>query len=59
MRTRVKQQQDHVDILRFMLAELMVKQSSSVLTEDERRLHKQGIQALQAAVDAIETQVYA
>lgn len=59
MRTLVREQQDHVEVLRIMLAELMVKQSSLVLTEDERRLHKQGIQALQAAVEAIESQVYA
>jgi hypothetical protein len=50
---------EHVDLLRYMLAELMVKQSSAVLTDEQRDLHKKGIEALQAAVTAMNMQVYA
>jgi hypothetical protein len=50
---------EHMAVLRHMLAELMVKQSSSLLTSEERKMHKRGIKALRAAVDALETQVYA
>lgn len=56
---RLKEQRDHVDILRLMLAELMVKQSSVTLTSEQRQLHKQGIAALKASIDAITVQVYA
>lgn len=56
---QLKEQRDHVDILRLMLAELMVKQSSVTLTSEQRQLHKQGIAALKASIDAITVQVYA
>ncbi len=49
----------HVDLLRHMLAELMVKQSSVTLTTEQRRLYKEGIKALQAAVVAMDLQIFA
>ena len=52
------EQQQYMDTLRYMLAELLEKQSS-VLTAEQRQWHKRGIKALKAAVDAIEVQVYA
>jgi hypothetical protein len=56
---RFEEHNQHVDILMYMLAELMVKQSSPILTSEQRLLHKQGIKALKAAVDAMNMQVYA
>ncbi len=50
---------EHVDTLRYMLAELLVKQSNASLTTDQRIWHKKGIEALRASIDAIEVQVYA
>jgi len=52
-------QQEHIAVLRYMLAELMEKKSRSDLSECQRQLHLQGIVALQAAVDALTVQVYA
>lgn len=56
---QLKEHNEHVDLLRHMLAELMVKQSGPTLTAEQRRLHKKGIKALQAAVEAMNMQVYA
>jgi hypothetical protein len=56
---RLTPQQEHIAVLRHMLAELMTRRSLSTLTEEQRTLHAQGIVALQAAVDALATQVYA
>jgi len=53
------QHNEHRAVLMYMLAELLTKQSSSSLTEEQQRMHKKGIEALRAAVDALETQVYA
>jgi hypothetical protein len=56
---RLTTQQEHIAVLRHMLAELMTRKSLPTLTEEQRLLHAQGIVALQAAVDALATQVYA
>lgn len=56
---QLEQHEQHVASLRHMLAELMVKQSGPTLTKAQRRAHKQGIEALKAAVDAMTMQVYA
>jgi hypothetical protein len=56
---QLKEHRQHVDLLRHMLAELMARQSSITLTVEQRRLHQQGIKALNAAVDALIVQVYA
>lgn len=56
---QLEEHRQHVDLLRHMLAELMVKQSRPMLSEEQRNLHKRGIKALQAAVDAMNMQVLA
>lgn len=56
---QLKEHNEHVDLLRYMLAELMVKQNRLTLTEEQRTMHKKGIKALRAAVDAMNSQVYA
>lgn len=55
----MKSHDEHIMLLRYMLAELMEKQSSPLLSEEKRVLCHKGIDALNAAVDAISVQVYA
>jgi len=56
---QLEEHKEHVVLLRHMLAELMVKQSSVRLTSEQRLLHQKGIKALKAAVVAMDMQVYA
>ena len=49
----------HVDTLRYMLAELLTKQSDCRLTTEQLVWHVRGIAALRASIDAIDMQVYA
>lgn len=55
----MKEHKNNVDTLRYMLSVLMVRQSAWQLTCEERKRTQEGIKALKAAVDAMNTQVYA
>lgn len=55
----MKEHEENIETLRYMLSVLMVRQSSWHLNEDERLRTQQGIKALQAAVEAMDTQIYA
>lgn len=55
----MKEHQENVETLRYMLSVLMVRQSSWQLNEEERERTQQGIKALKAAVEAMDTQIYA
>lgn len=54
-----KESKEHIDTLRYMLSVLMVRQSSWELTEEEKQLTREGINALRAAVELMDIQVYA
>ena len=55
----MREHRDNIDMLRHMLSVLMTKQSSPTLTEEQKVDCKNGIRALQAAVDALNYQVLA
>jgi len=50
---------ENMSYLLHMIAVLRERQSSWQLTEDERQRTKRGIEALEAAKDALSTQIYA
>ncbi len=50
---------EHILTLQYMLSVLMVRQSAWYLDEDERKKTKQGIDALQASIQALCTQIHA
>ena len=57
--TQMRAHKDNVETLRYVLAELLVKQSSPALTSKERTTCKKLIDAMQAAVEALDTQIHA
>jgi len=50
---------ENMSCLLHMIAVLRERQSAWELTENERQLTKKGIEALEAAKDALSTQIYA
>jgi hypothetical protein len=50
---------ENMAVLNHMMCVLRERQSSWQLTELEQKKSKQGIEALQAAVDALSVQIYA
>lgn len=55
----MEEHRKNVDTLRFMLSVLMVRQSAWQLSRDEQQRTKEGIKALQAAIDTMSLQVLA
>ncbi len=50
---------EHIDLLRYMLCILMERQSAIGVRDNEREKCKKGITALKRAVEVMGTQVYA
>jgi hypothetical protein len=50
---------EDISFLRQVLAEFLEKQSSSALTEKQKKTCKAGIRALNSAIDALQSTVYA
>lgn len=57
--TVMEKHSENMSYLLHMIAVLRERQSSWQLTENERQLTKKGIEALEAAKDALSTQIYA
>ena len=55
----MQKHRQNLDTLRYMLSVLMVRQSSWDLSEIEKKKTKEGITALQAAIESLDIQVYA
>lgn len=56
---QMEKHSENMSFLLHMIAVLRERQSSWQLTDDERQLTKKGIEALEAAKDALSTQIYA
>lgn len=55
----MEEYQENITLLRFMLAELLEKQSSPLITSYKRNQYRTGIRALKSAIEALEVQVLA
>lgn len=55
----MEEHKKNVVMLRHMLAVLMVRQSAWQLNEEEKKMTKDGIKALQAAIETMNVQVFA
>lgn len=55
----MRERNEHTAMLMYMLAVLRTRQSAWDLNESEKLECRRGIQALQAAVDAMNNQIYA
>ncbi len=59
METQMSAHKEHVSALRSILAEVLVSQSSPRLSSKEQKDCKKYIKALQAAIEALDSQIYA